>query len=301
MQLEALKIFCDVVRQRSFSRGAMENDVTQSTASQTVHSLEEHLGVTLIERAHRPLRLTAEGKTFYEGCREVVQRYADLEQSVRGVHQAGDSVVRVAAIYSVGLGDMSQFIQRFAKLAPRARVQMEYLHPDRVYERVLAEAVDFGIVSFPHNGRDLTVVPWRDEPMVLVCYPGHRLAGEKNVAVSQLANEPFVAFDEGLGIRRKTDQFLKRHGVTPPIALAFDNVEAIKRAVEIASGVSILPAPTVHREVASRSLVAVPLQGGEFVRPLGIVYRRGKKLYPSARQLIELLQKGGNHNGNGAD
>ncbi len=299
MQVEALKIFCDVVRHRSFSRGAQENDVTQSTASQAVHSLEEHLDVTLIERAHRPLRLTAEGKTFYDGCREVVQRYFDLEKAVRNIHQEGDAVVRVAAIYSIGLGDMSQFVQRFAKLAPRTRVQLEYLHPDRVYESVLTETADFGIVSFPQKRRELTVLPWRKEPMVVACYPHHRLAGQPRVPVKGVADEPFVAFDEGLRIRRQTDQFLKRHGVAVSIALAFDNVEAIKRAVEVASGIAILPEPTLHREVALGSLVAVPFADAEFVRPLGIIQRRGKKLYPSTRQFIELLQQGGHHDGQG--
>lgn len=299
MQLETLKIFCDVVRLRSFSRGAKENGVTQSTASQSIHGLEEHLGVTLIERAHRPLRLTSEGRTFFAGCREVVQRYSDLENAVRQVQRTGNAVVRVAAIYSVGLGDMSQLIQRFTHLNPGTRVQMQYLHPDRVYESVLGATVDFGIVSFPRLSRELTVIPWRKEPMVLVCHPSHRLAGARRIAVPELAAEPFIAFTEGLGIRRQTDQFLKRHGVTAAIALAFDNVEAIKRAVEVASGVAILPEPTLRREVASQSLVAVPFATGEFVRPLAIVYRRGRKLYPTARQFIELLQDGLTPNGNG--
>jgi len=225
MQVEALKIFSDVARLRSFSRGAAENHVTQSTASQTVHQLEKHLGVTLIERAHRPLRLTAEGKLFFEGCRDVLNRYYDVEEAVRRRQSRGNAVVRVAAIYSVGLSDMSQYVRRFTGEHPDTRVELEYLHPDRVYERVRADEVDFGIVSFPQGNRDLVVLPWREEPMVLVCPPEHPLARLAVVDPARLADETFVAFDENLMIRSKVDRFLRRHRTTVTVALQFDNVE----------------------------------------------------------------------------
>jgi len=297
MQVEALKIFCDVARLRSFSRGAEENHVTQSTASQTVHHLEEHLGVTLIERSQRPLRLTTEGQTFYDGCREIIHRYFSLERTVRAIPTDANAVVRVAAIYSIGLGDMSQLTQKFAEQFAPARVQIEYQPPDRVYASVAAENVDLGIVSFPRSMRELTVIPWRKEPMVLVCHPKHRLARQSKVSVGALDGENFVAFDENLVIRRETDRFLKKHGISVNVALAFDNVEAIKRAVEVASGVAILPLPTLHREIKSRALVAIPFKDADFVRPLGLIHRRGKQLYTNAQHFIGLLQNGSNGNG----
>jgi len=289
MQIESLKIYCDVARRRSFSRGAEANQITQSSASQTIHQLERHLGVTLIERASRPLRLTTEGQRYYDGCQEVLQRYQDIENTVRHLHEQGNTLVRMAAIYSVGLGDISQYIQKFATLEPRARVQVEYLHPDQVYERVIAEAVDFGVVSFPQPRRDLAITSWRREPMVLVCPPGHRLAGEKTVKVASLKGEPLIAFDEALMIRRRTDRFLKRHGVVATVAFEFDNIEAIKRAVEVGSGLAILPRPTLEREVALGTLVAVPLADGDFVRPLGILQRRGRRQYPNTTRFLDLL------------
>ena len=301
MQVEALKIFCDVARLRSFSRGAAENQVTQSTASQTVHHLEEHLGVQLIERAQRPLRLTTEGKTFYEGCREIVHRYFDLEQSMRQLHRAANTQVRIAAIYSVGLGDMNQLAQEFGRRHAPAHAQVEYLHPDRVYERVIEEVADLGIVSFPRSRREVVVIPWRKEEMVLACPPEHPLAKERSVAPRALAGESFVALEENLTIRRETDRFLKRHGVPVTVALEFDNIEAVKRAVEVASGLAILPRPTLQREVQSGTLVAVPLAGAEFTRPLGIIHRRGKRLTASAQHFVELLQTGLNGNGRNGD
>src|SRR4051812_1050720 len=138
MQLESLKIFCDVVRWSSFSRGAAENGISQSSASQAVHQLETRLGVKLIDRSKRPLVLTPQGKVYHEGCKELVERYLELENRVKALEEE-DTVagtVGVAAIYSVGLDHMSRYIKVFEARHPRANVRLEYLHPSRVLERV---------------------------------------------------------------------------------------------------------------------------------------------------------------------
>lgn len=289
MQIDALKIFCDVVRLRSFSRGAEANGVLQATASLTVQRLEKHLGVMLIDRSCRPWKLTREGQVFYDGCREMLDRYFALESEVRGNKSASEAVVRVAAIYSVNLRDMSRCVQRFNETRPHARVALEYLHPSRVCERVLNDEVDLGIISFPHGRRDLTVIPWRDELMVVACHPQHRLAREKRIAVKQLAGEPFVGFDADLVIRKKIDAFLRDHGVEVKVVLTFDNIEAVKRAVEVSSGVAILPQPTLEHELRAGTLAAVSFSNQSFVRPLGIVSRRGRRLHPNAEAFIEVL------------
>ncbi len=293
MQLESLKIFSDVVRLRSFSRGAEANGVLQSAASQAVHSLERHLAVTLIDRSHRPFALTPQGRVFYEGCCDIVKRYADLEMAVKGVQEELSAVVRVAVIYSVGLGDINQCVHSFTEAHPGVRVQIEYLHPDRVFERVLGDEVDFGVVSFPPARRDLRVIPWRREPMVVACPREHPLAQFSAINPRELMGVRFIGFDKGLGIRREVDRYLKRHEVSVSVELEFDNVEAIKRAVEVGAGVSLLPRPTLTREVNTGTLSAVALSNGDFVRPLGIIHRRGKKFQPNTQQFLELLQSNG--------
>jgi DNA-binding transcriptional LysR family regulator len=293
MQIDTLKIYCDVVRLRSFSRGAEANGVLQAAASLTVQRLEKHLGAMLIDRSCRPWKPTREGQIFYDGCREVLDRYFDVEGEVRGRQMAANTEVRVAAIYSVNLRAMSQCVRRFNELQPQARVKLEYLHPSRVRERVLNDEVDLGILSFPQGRRDWTVIPWRNEPMVLACHPQHRLARLKTVAVKQLAGESFVGFDPDLVIRKKIDGYLRKQGVEVKVGLTFDNVEAVKRAVEVGSGVAILPQPTLEHEVQANTLTAVPLSPPDFVRPLGIVCRRSRRLSANTRAFIDLLQNGG--------
>ncbi len=290
MQIESLKIYCDVVRFRSFSRGAEENGVLQSSASQAVQNIEENLGVTLIDRSCRPWELTDEGRLFYEGCREVLERYEDTVASVKGARASASAVIRVAAIYSVNMRDMTQRVQEFSRQHPEARVEMEYAHPDRVLERVLNGEVELGIISYPDERRGLTIIPWHEQEMVLVCTPQHRLARTKSIDVSQLQNETFVGFDTDLVIARKIDRYLREHGVTANVAVRFDNIEAAKRAVEAGAGVAILPRATVEHELQIGTLAAVPLAGRKFTRPLGIIHRKGRKLYPGTEAFIAVLK-----------
>src|SRR6187455_1906117 len=123
MQIEALKIYCDVVRLHSFSRGAEVNDVLQSSASQAVQNIEEALGVTLIDRSCRPWELTDEGKSFYDGCREVLEKYEEVVAQTKRARATGNSVIRIAAIYSVNMRDMTQKVQEFSRSHSGAKVE----------------------------------------------------------------------------------------------------------------------------------------------------------------------------------
>jgi DNA-binding transcriptional LysR family regulator len=290
MQFESLKVFCDVARQRSFSRAAAANDLTQSAASQIVLQLEKRLGVKLVDRSTRPLQLTREGHVYYDGCRQLVERYLELEAEVRSLPTEIAPSVQVAAIYSVGLGDMSHYVQRFAEQYPGVEVHIEYLHPDRVYERVLDGAADFGLVSFPRKSRELAAMRWRDEEMVLACPPTHRIARQRTFRPAQLAGEKFVGFDKELVIRREVDRYLREHGIDVQIVHEFDNVENIKKAIEVGAGVALLPLPTLGREIADGTLVAVPPSGGRFVRPLGMIRRRNYPLGTYAKRFADVLK-----------
>ncbi len=290
MQLEALKVFCDVARFRSFSQAASANNLTQSSVSQIVHQLERRLGVRLVDRSVRPLQLTDLGRRYYDGCKTLIEQYFELEASIRNGEARIIPTVQVAAIYSVGLSDMGQYIGRFKTAQPQAEVHVEYLHPDRVYEKALDGTADFGLVSFPRKLRELAVLPWRDEEMVLACSPNHRLAEQKAIKPAQLDGERFVAFDKGLVIRREVDRFLREQEVAVEVACEFDNIENIKQAVEVGAGVALLPEPTLRREAKAGTLAALPLAGCRLVRPLGIIYRRQHKPHATAMRFIELLQ-----------
>ena len=289
VNLKSLKVFCDIVARRSFSRAAEVNGISQSGASQVISQLEGRLGVQLIERSKRPLVPTREGQVFYDGCRKLIARYEALEDEVRTLHEEVAGRVRVAAIYSVGLHHMSRYVQEFMTRHPKANVRLEYLHPERVLELVEQGQADIGIVSYPRSTRAIEAEPWREEPLVLACAPSSAFAGRVQLSLAELDGQRMVGFDPDLVIRHEVDRVIAAHGAEPDVVMEFDNIETIKRAVEIDAGVALLPEPTLGRELAAGTLCAVRISGNELVRPLGIIHARGKPLGPTSRRFVDLL------------
>src|SRR5262244_2471726 len=202
MNLDTLRLFCDVVRLRSFSRAASGNGVTQSAASQAIQQLEAELDVPLLDRSRRPLVPTEAGQVFFEACRDLLQGFDNARASLLASKQRVEGTVRVAAIYSVGLHDMSRHMQPFMATHPQAKVLLECLHPHKVVEAVLRDEADIGILSYPSATRAL-----------------------------------------------------KQQGIKVEVVMEFDNVETIKQAIGINAGLSILPRPTVLKEIGMRTMV----------------------------------------------
>src|SRR5438876_8390709 len=216
--------------------------------------------------------------------------WEQAKAEVAAVKARLDGTVRVAAIYSVGLHDVSRPMQQFASLYPAARVQLECLHPHKVVEAVINGDADLGIMSYPPADRSLTVVPLRVEPMAVVCHPNHRFARRRLVMPADLHGERFIAFDRALPIRKAIDRVLRQHGTRANIVMEFDNIETIKQAIIIAAGVSILPRHTVQKEAGIRTLAVVPLSIPHLVRPVGLIHRRAKPLTPTVERFIQLLR-----------
>lgn len=293
--LQTLRLFVEVASRRSFSEAAEFQGVTQSAASQRIRQLEKRLGVTLIDRAVRPLALTPAGEVFLEGCRDIIDRFDTLEQRVSRLRPPVEGYVRVDAIYSAGIGLLNHLKERFEREQPRVSVSVEYKPVDEVYEAVRARRCDAGIVSYPASSRDIGLIPLRDEVMAVVCGPGHPLAGRDRIEAKELADHELITFEPSLPVGRRVRRYLRENGVTPRIANSFDNIDTLKNAVALTDGLSILPTRTVLREVAAGSLAVVGLSP-QLLRPIGVIYpRRGRRqndagpLSPAAQAFCDFL------------
>jgi DNA-binding transcriptional LysR family regulator len=290
MNLETLSLYCDVIRSGSFSLGAAAHHISQSAASQAVRQLEDEVGAQLIDRTKRPFMVTPEGKKFFDACLVLLENFENAKAEITSQRALVSGVVRVAVIYSVGLHDMGFYTQQFTTRFPHAKIRLAYLHPQAVVDAIINDEADLGILSFPTPHRSLTIVPWHSEPMVFVCHRSHPLARRKTVSFRDLEGENFAAFEKSLSIRKAIDKALRQRGVNINVAMEFDNIETIKQAITIQSGVSILPQPSVTREVEAGVLAAIPTDMPELVRPIGIIHRKHKLLAPTADKLLEYLQ-----------
>jgi DNA-binding transcriptional LysR family regulator len=283
------KLFRDIVQSRSVSRGALMNRISQSAASQHIQELERRLDLALLDRSVRPLEVTRAGRLYFELCRDVIRKEEEFHSACALLKKEVDGSVRVISIYSIGLSEMTHLRAEFEKRFPDASLHVEYARPGKVYEAVLQEHADLGIVSYPESNRDLTVIPWRDEKMALAAAPTHPLAAKRRVSPADLDGQDFIAFDEDLTIRRHIDRYLREAGVAAHVVMQFDNIQMIKEAVALSSGVSILPERTMQAETEQGRLVCVPLASPGLVRHVGIVHRRKKRLNRAAQSFLELL------------
>jgi DNA-binding transcriptional LysR family regulator len=290
MNLDTLSLYCDVIRSGSFSLGASAHRISQSAASQAIRLLEEQIGVQLIDRTKRPFMVTPEGRKFFEACVVLLENFEKAKAEITAQRTLVTGAVRVAVIYSVGLHDMGIYSQQFTTRYPHAKIRLAYLHPHEVVNAVVNDEADLGILSFPSPHRSLTIVPWHSEAMVFVCHRSHPLARRKTISYRDLEGERFAAFDQTLSIRKSIDKALRQRGVNVNVAMEFDNIETIKHAIAIQSAVSILPEPSVAREVEAGLLSAIPTDMPELVRPIGIIHRRQKLLTPTAQSLLEFLR-----------
>jgi len=291
MHLRNVEIFCDVIIRRSFSKAAAAHNVSQSSASQAVHLLEKRLDIQLIDRSKRPFQLTPAGKVYFDGCRQLLDSFHQVEERVQKMNNRVTGRVSVAAIYSVGLLEMDAYVRRFEQLYPEVDLRLDYLHPDNVYSQVVNDEADLGLVSFPRDGGEFGNIPWQEQRMALVVAATHQWADRGTIRPEEFAGENFIAFTKELSIRKKVDRWLKRAKVSVNIVHEFDNIENIKRAVEIGSGIAILPIPAVRKEMEARVLRVIDVDGVSWFRPLGIVHKRHKTLSTAVSMFVDLLHE----------
>ncbi|HOX56012.1 MAG TPA: LysR family transcriptional regulator [Candidatus Paceibacterota bacterium] len=291
MQIESLKVFCDLAETKSFTKAAQINAVTQSAVSQTISALERRFSALLIERSKKNFRLTPEGDVFYDYSKRILQTCDSLHSKLQEIKDVVSGNIRVATIYSVGLHVLPPYVKRFLKSYPSVNVHVEYRRDDQVYENVLGNVVDLGLVAFPARDARLEIVPIRKDTLVLICHPQHPFAQRKSVKVKTLDGQKFINFERDIPTRRALDKIFKRHHVTVEQVMQFDNIETVKRAVEIDSGIAIVPQETISEEVATGTLMAVDLENGAYSRPLGILYKKSKVLSPAVKKFIALLKE----------
>jgi DNA-binding transcriptional LysR family regulator len=291
MHIETLKIFCDLADLRSFSKTAEKHLLSQSAVSQQLAQLELTLKFQLLDRKKRPIELTKAGQLFYQACKDIIDRYEQLRSELNTLKSSAGNRINVAAIFSIGMHTLPDYVKRFMISYPNVNVHIEYFSADKIYELVLGGDIDIGLVAVPKKDKRLDVYDFENESLVLACSPKHPLAHESQIDIHKLQFERFIAFEKNVPTRTWIDSILERYNIIIQPVMEFDNIETIKRAVEINSGVSILPQTAIHQEVDSATIRAIPFSNENLVRPTGIIVRKDKVLGQAGRYFIELLRK----------
>src|SRR6266571_417246 len=213
MQIESLKMFCDLAETESFTKAAQINEVTQSAVSQQISSLERIFKSLLIERSKKKFRLTREGQVLYDYSKQIISTYDALHNKLQEIKDIISGTIRVATIYSIGLHDLPPYLKTFLKAYPTVNVHVEYRRANQVYEDVLGNVVDLGLVAYPLRDPKLEIYPLRKDPLVLIVHPQHPLAKNKSIRLKGLTGQKFIGFEPDIPTRKAIDRLLKENSV----------------------------------------------------------------------------------------
>ena len=291
MNIEMLKIFCSLTHLRSFSKTAEKYHLSQSAVSQQLAQLELTHNCQLVDRKKRPLELTAAGELFYDACKDIVDRYEQFRNELKAQQKSSVSRINIGAIFSIGMHALPSYVKKFMVQYPNVNVHIEYLDAEKIYESVLSGEIDIGLVAVPKKDKRMEVYDFEPEQLVLVCSPRHPFANESQIDIHKIQFERFIGFESKVPTRIWIDNIFNRYSTIVRPIMEFDNIETIKRAVEINSGISILPRNTIEQEVKSGTLRVLTFSNENFVRPTGIIVRKDKLFGQAGRYFISLLRK----------
>ncbi len=227
---------------------------------------------------------------LYDCSREIIRTYDGLQNKLQEIKEIVSGTIRLATIYSIGLHDLPPYLKTFLKAYPHVNVHVEYRRANQVYEDVIGNVVDLGLVAYPARDAKLEIRPLRQDPLVLICHPQHPLAKCKNIRLKALSGQKFIGFEPDIPTRKALDKILKEHSVQVRHVMEFDNIETVKRAVEIDAGVAVVPLGTVLEEVSKQSLAQVTLEDGQYHRPLAAIHKKSKVLSPAIREFLATLK-----------
>lgn len=290
MNIETFQVYCDLVETTSFSEAAERNGITQSAVSQKIRSLEDRFGVILVERGRRNFAVTPEGEVFLRSARSILDSYRGIEEAFAEMRDIVAGQLTIATVYSIGFHELPPYLDTFREQYPEVDLQVQYRRSNQVYADVSENLADLGLVAYPQERKGVEIEPaWKDR-LVVICPPSHPLAKRKKLDLKAIDGERFISFEPDLPTRKAIDGMFSQAGIQVKEVVEFDNIETVKRGVVIENAISIVPGESVGPEVASKSLVRIPIDGKFIWRPLGIVRRRTKAITPAMREMIRILK-----------
>ncbi len=289
MNIQNFKIFSDLVESESFSRAAKLNGITQSAVSQQLRAMEKHFNILIVDRSQKRFRLTREGEKLNESAQKILQLYNTLNIELQEMKKIISGTIHLSTVYSIGLHGLPPYVKTFLTKFPKVNIRIEYRRANQVYEDVLSNTIDLGLVAYPQKHKQLEILPFDDDKLILTVSPEHELAKLESVDINDLADFKFIGFEPDIPTRKATDIMFKEANIEIEPVMEFDNVETVKRAVEINAGIAIVPQTTVIREEAQGLLKIIQFKNKEYTRPLALIHRKGRILTPAMRKLIELL------------
>jgi LysR family transcriptional regulator, low CO2-responsive transcriptional regulator len=290
--LHQLKVFEAVARHNSFTRAAEELFLTQPTVSMQVKQLAKTVGMPLFEQVGKKLYLTESGKELFSTCQDVFERMSHFEIAVANIKGLKQGSLRIAAITTAKYV-IPRILGPFCNRYPGIDVSLTVTNHQYVLESLAANQNDLYIVSNAPEDLDVQSYSFLENPLVMLAQKDHPLAGQKNISLERIAQEPFIMREPGSGTRRAVQELFDAHGLSLKVRLDLGSNEAIKQAIAGGMGVSVLSKHTLALDGLNSQVTILDVEHLPIDRHWYVIYPAGKQLSAIAQEFLDYLKNEG--------
>ncbi len=287
-----LQVFHTVARLLSFTKAAESLHMTQPAVTFQVRQLEEYFNTRLFDRTHNRISLTEAGQRVYQYADRIFSLYAEMENSVRDLTGEVSGVLLLGASTTIAEYMLPALLGDFKAKYPEVSIRLQVANTDGIVSMVENNVIDLGVVEAPVSNKNLVVETCRMDQMVLIVPPGHELASENSVPITELTRYPYICREEGSGTREVMLEAMAVAGANPAdlnIVMELGSPEAVKGAVEAGMGVSILSRATIDKELKLGSLIAINLEQ-HIERPFSFVHQKQKFRLRAMEMLLDFAR-----------
>jgi len=290
--LRQLKVFEAVARLLSFSRAAEELHLTQPAVSRQIKLLADHVGLPLFEQLGKKVYLTPAGRDLVSFSRTIIDLFRQTEDAMAQHKGVSGGRLKVAVI-SAGDYFFPQLLAEFARRNPGVKLDLTVHNREELLHVLAENLTDLAVMVRPPRDMDTINEIFAPHPYVIVAAPDHPLAARKRIAVSTLANEPFITRERGSDTWNSMQETFRGRLKELKIAMEIKSTETIKQAVIAGMGVSFLSAHTISLELETHRLVVLDVEGFPAMLHWYVVHRKEKHLPPVALAFRRFLTEEG--------
>lgn len=289
IDIPKLRIFVTVARLGNFTRAAEVLYLTQPTVSQQLAALETQIGVPLIERLPRQLKLTPAGEALLPYAEQILKLADAGEEAARAAAGLADQTLRLGAGHTLATYLLPSVLSRYRERYPKRAIRISVGNTAELLDMVESDAVELALVGSPAEHPKLKVTPFRHDRLVVIVAPDDAWAARESVGLDELRERVLLTREPGSALHASVERLLGSAMLGGDGVILLGETEAIKRSVEAGLGVALVQGIAVEREIAAGNLCALALSGADDSRTYNYARRSGRMLSSAAQALVELL------------
>jgi len=248
MNFNQLRIFYSVAKNKSVTLAAKELLLTQPAVSIQIHLLEENYGVKFFNRSGKGIKITEEGELLLSYAEKIFNLSDEADEALRQITALERGKLKIGSSMTIGAYYLPQLFEIFKLQYPNIGIQMDTGNSHEVIKRILSFQNDLGFIGADYSDKNLVVIPFITERLVLIAPPDHELIYKRVISFKDLSGQKMIMREKGSGTRELIENELANRKVSTETVMELGSNEAIKQAVEAGLGVSIISSNVVKLE-----------------------------------------------------